>query len=210
MKEGLSELIKELSDRLKPQGLLLSAALFADTRLTDVAYDIPTLSHYLDWISLKQDNRTDFNDETCVNPDNNSQIKAAVDHWLKKGAAPEKLVLGMYAFPWFSTSGIIGREWAFDELCAKNKSDGWKVVRDPRNKMASYLKKNDQLLAFDDVENISTKGKLICEENLGGGVLWMLDFDDPDGSCGCGKFPLITALNQEIRGIGGVAAQNCV
>lgn len=192
-------MIRELSETFKPHGLLLSAALLINTRITEGAYEVPMLSKYLDWVSLKP--RYDFDDKT----EENFNIKAAVGHWLMRGAAPEKLVLGMYTFGWFSTSKIDGRTMVFDEICGKAKY-GWKVVH---NRAGSYIHKNNQSIAFDDVENIRAKAKLICEMNLGGGVLWTLDYDDFRGSCGCGKYPLITALNQEIRGIGGTPVQNC-
>lgn len=37
---------------------------------------------------------------------------------------------------------------------------------------------------------------LIKELNLGGGSIWSLDLDDFSGNCGCGKYPLLTALNR--------------
>lgn len=95
---------------------------------------------------------------------------------------------------------------AYYEICDKTKRNGWTVVRDPNG---PYAYKENQWVSFDDVENIRTKANYICEKNLGGGMFWALDFDDFRGSCGCGKYPLHTALNQVIRGIGGATVNNC-
>jgi len=51
-KQSFAELIKELSDEFKPRGLLLSAAVSPSKRVIDAGYDVPTLSKYLDWISI--------------------------------------------------------------------------------------------------------------------------------------------------------------
>lgn len=102
------------------------------------------------------------------------------------------------------------RSFPFKDICERIKSNhGWNIVRNPRNEMGLYAYNNGFWVAFDDVENIRIKAKLICEMHLGGGVLLALDYDDFEGSCGCGKYPLITALNQEMRAIGGTPVQNC-
>lgn len=41
--------------------------------------------------------------------------------------------------------------------------------------------------------------ELINKLNLGGGMMWAVDLDDFKNLCGCGKYPLLTALN---RGLG--------
>ena len=100
---------------------------------------------------------------------------------------------------------------AFYEICYKTKCNEWNVVRDPENRIGPYAYKGDQWVSFDDVENVRTKAKYIREMNLGGGVIWTLDFDDFRGSCGCDKYPLLRALNQELRDeeVEGDIIQNC-
>jgi len=48
-----------------------------------------------------------------------------------------------------------------------------------------------------------SQAELIKKLNLGGGMIWSLDLDDFRGLCGCGKYPLLTALNNGLgRGNG--------
>lgn len=109
-KESFAELIKELSEKFRPQGLLVSAALFDTKQIADTAYDIPKLSKYTDWISLKQDGPDDTCDADDESEENTlsedydySKVEEAVDYWIDKGAAPEKLTVGIYTFGWGET-----------------------------------------------------------------------------------------------------------
>lgn len=226
---------KELSESFKPEGLLVTAAVSANPTTSDQAYDIPTMSKYLDFINLMSydyhgqwDHKTGHN--APFEASDNFNVKASVDYWLQKGTAPEKLILGLPTYGQSFTlsnpqnngfdapasgGGQAGQytkaagTLAYYEICEKTKKEGWKVVRDPQNKIGPYATKDNQWVSFDDAENAHTKGKYICEKGLGGGMIWALDFDDFKGSCGCGKYPILTALNQEIRGVGGAPVQNC-
>lgn len=236
-KANLSILIRELSEAFKPKGLLLSTALSSNIAFADPtnAYDIPTLSKYLDWISLKQYNNDCKYDHrigeyTPYTDFENFQVRATINYWMHKGAAPEKLILEISTFGWIyilADSRNHGYSEAasplnskaspfftfpvmpFYQICDSTKNYGWKVVRDSQNKIRPYAHKHDHWVSFYDVEDVRNLGKLICDMNLGGGIFWIMNFDDSRGMCECGKFPLITALNQEIRGIGGTPIKNC-
>lgn len=204
-REGFAGLVRDLSETFRPQGLLLSAALFANGRTADVAYDIQQISRYLEWISLKEEYYC--GDEIEENSSDHLNINATIDYWLKKGAAPEQLIMEIMAYGCVKLGGCVQpAEMKFYEICEKTKKFGFKVVR---NKTRSLAYNDDQLVIFDDVENIRAKGKLIYDRNLGGGMVWPIQYDDFSGICGCGKFPLLTALNQELRGVGGVPVHNC-
>ena len=51
-KANFAALVKELSDAFKPEGLLLTAAVSPSARVINEAYEIPSLSQYLDYISV--------------------------------------------------------------------------------------------------------------------------------------------------------------
>lgn len=82
-------------------------------------------------------------------------------------------------------------------------------VRDPQHRIGPYAYHSNQWVSYDDVENIRTKAKFMRDLNLGGGMIWALDLDDFSGSCGCGKYPLLTTLNQVLRNTGGPKVDNC-
>ena len=56
---------KELSEAFKPKGLLLSAAVSAGKSTIDMAYDVPVLGQYLDFINvMSYDFRGHWDDKT--------------------------------------------------------------------------------------------------------------------------------------------------
>lgn len=75
-------------------------------------------------------------------------------------------------------------------------------MKDPLKRIGPYAIRNDQWVSYDDVSNVLAKASFIRELNLAGGMIWALDLDDFKGKCGCGKYPLLSALN---RGLGGSA-----
>lgn len=86
---------------------------------------------------------------------------------------------------------------AYYEICNNTQHNGWTVVQN--DGAGPYAYHGDQWVSYDNVENIRAKAKYVLDNNLGGAMIWTLDFDDFRGSCGCGNYPLLTALNQAIR-----------
>lgn len=54
---------------------------------------------------------------------------------------------------------------------------------------------DDQWVGFDDEKSIKLKIEYALENNLGGAMVWSLDYDDFKGICGH-KYPLLTAVNK--------------
>lgn len=101
------------------------------------------------------------------------------------------------------TPGIV----SFYEVCMKTKRDGWTVVR-PEN-AGPYTYYENQWISYEDVETVSVKAKYIRAMRLGGGMIWSLDFDDFTALCGCGFYPLLAALHQDMQSAGGRPLHNC-
>lgn len=51
-KQHFAEFVHELSDALKPRGLLLSSAVSPSKTVIDAGYEVSTLSKYFDWIAV--------------------------------------------------------------------------------------------------------------------------------------------------------------
>lgn len=230
MNQGFAQLIGDLSKAFKPNQWLLSTTVLARPNGADATYDIPQLMQNFDWVSLQFDFYSSYGGRTeHIAPlygTNNVNINSTVQYWIGKGVPSENLILGISAAglsftlenpnnhglnapsshagnegPFTSVPGTM----AYYEIC-NNTQNGWNVVHD---KMGTYAYHGDQWVSFDDVENVRVKAKYIHDMGLGGGMLWSLDFDDFHGSCGCGKYPLLTALNQDLRGNAGKQIDNC-
>lgn len=99
-------MIKELHEEFQSKGYILSTTVSCKNDYIDIAYDVPTLSKYLDFINLySYDLNTAIESpyQTMVAAPLHPQTKAigkdryytiefALNYWLKKGADPNKLV----------------------------------------------------------------------------------------------------------------------
>lgn len=240
-KQGFAKLIRDLSKAFIPNEWLLSVAVSTNVAAFNgtASYDVPQLNRYCDWISLMtrdyystpENNKTEL--IAPLRASNKIDIDSTVKYWIQNGAAPEKLILGIPTHGLSFTlenpenhdlgapsyepgragafSSMLGT-LAFYEICNNTQHNGWTVVQNPNNEIGPYAYHGDQWVSFDNVENVRAKAKYIHDMKLGGGMVWTLDFDDFRGSCGCGKYPLLTALNQAIRdeNFDAESLQHCV
>ncbi|XP_054011753.1 probable chitinase 10 [Hylaeus anthracinus] len=149
----------------------------------------------------------------------------SIIYWLERGVPSSKLVMGIPAYgqsftlsekpqtkeiPGFNvqTSGP-GRPGEFTksagllayyEICDNAKNKRWSVTENPGGRVGPYITKGDQWISYDDVSSILQKAEFINTLNLGGAMMWSLDMDDFRGRCGYGRYPLLSAVNQGIRG----------
>ncbi|XP_017086419.2 probable chitinase 10 [Drosophila eugracilis] len=166
--------------------------------------------------------------EGDTNPSFNGNF--SIHYWLDRGTPPEKLIMGM---PMYGQSYTLadqkhkslndkslgpgkagtytrsGGFLAYYEICEMVGNSEWSVIRDDEGRIGPYAYSGNQWISYDDVADIRRKAKLISSLRLGGGMIWALDLDDFSGRCGCGKHPLLRALNQELRGIPGEEVKNC-
>ncbi|XP_014602332.1 PREDICTED: probable chitinase 3 [Polistes canadensis] len=227
-------LLRDLRTALKIRRLLFSIAVSSSKKVIDIAYQVPILSEYVDWIDvMTYDYHGYWEGQTghvaplyhcSADEDQYMNVKSSLKYWIEKGAPSEKLMLGIPAYGQSFTlaenaipltaknsnfvpskSSGPGKPGKFSkvpgflsyyEICDKVKNARWNVTKDPQRCSGSYATKDDQWVSYDDVSNIFKKADLIRELNLGGGSIWSLDLDDFSGYCGCGKYPLLTALNR--------------
>lgn len=79
------------------------------------------------------------------------------------------------------------------------KHGGWTVERDPENRIGPWARRGTQWVSFDDTKMVTRKTQLVRKHGLGGAMIWALDLDDFRNTCGCGRHPLLKAINAELR-----------
>ncbi|XP_056636318.1 probable chitinase 10 [Diorhabda sublineata] len=104
-KQAFASLVTELSSAFKPKGLLLSSAVSPSKAVIDAGYDVPTLSKYLDWISIMTydfhghwDKRTGHVAPLYYHPGTTYDYfnsNYTINYWISNGAPPEKLIMGI-------------------------------------------------------------------------------------------------------------------
>lgn len=153
-----------------------------------------------------------------------------IHYWMEKGAPAHKLVMGMpmygqsFALADTRQTGLNSKSYgpgeagtytraggflSYYEICSNVNKGGWTVERDPQGRIGPYAYKGNQWVSYDDVEDIRRKSQFVKDLRLGGGMIWALDLDDFRGICGCGKHPLLSTINQELRGIPGQRRSDC-
>ncbi|KAF6212661.1 hypothetical protein GE061_013187 [Apolygus lucorum] len=163
-----------------------------------------------------------------VNPHFN--VDYSINYWLAKGLRNDKLVVGIPMYgksftlasprnnglnapikgpgrggPITNSRGTL----AFYEICAAVRRDHWKTKRESDGSMGPYAFKGDQWVSYDDISDIEKKIQLIKSKGLGGGMIWAPDFDDFKNTCGCGRYPLLTALSSTLNGGPAPRVRNC-
>ncbi|KDR16263.1 probable chitinase 10 isoform X3 [Zootermopsis nevadensis] len=152
------------------------------------------------------------------------QKKLTVDfsarEWVKQGAPKEKLMIGM---PTYGRSFTLVDPTKFDigapasgggtpgkytgeagfmsyyEVCDFLHGENTTLVWD-NEQQVPFAYRKDQWVGFDDERSLKTKMAWLKEEGFGGIMIWSVDMDDFRGQCGTGKYPLISAMRQELEG----------
>lgn len=106
-KSNFIELIRDLKAAFRPKQLLLTAAIGAAAPTIDIAYDIPSMYKYLDYVHVmcydyhgKWDRKTGHNAPLYQRPNEKGQdvflnVEYTLEYLMEKGALPEKTVLGV-------------------------------------------------------------------------------------------------------------------
>lgn len=224
-KQGFTAWLVDLRKAFDPHGLLLTAAVSAGKSTIDRGYDIPKVAKLLDMINLMSydfhgswENRVAHHAPLYADPGQNPElcVDFAVNYWIKKGAPPHKLIMGVPAYgrtwtlagsdtsPGAAAAGA-GREGRhvrergslpFFECCLAEK-EGWTKRR---TQAGPYLTKGNQWVGYDDVQSVVQKAQYATDMGLGGVMMWDITTDDFGDVCGEGKNPLLTAMVRTLHG----------
>ncbi|XP_054010820.1 mucin-2-like [Hylaeus anthracinus] len=254
-KDNYANLVQELREEFDRESsktgrprLLLSLAMPAGIEYIDKGYDVPRLNEYLDFINLlSYDYHSSYEpavnhhaplypleEDNEYNYDSELTIDYTIEYLLKKGASPEKIILGI---PTYGRSYTLFNEDATDlgspadgpgvegdatrekgylayyEICESlAASDDWEVVQPNSNAMGPYAFKGDQWVGYDDENIVRLKAKYANEKHLGGIMFWTIDNDDFRGKCHDRPYPLIEAAKEVLltdRLVFNKAADSC-
>lgn len=209
--------------------LLLTAAVAAGEWTVDKAYEVDLVCEASDFINLMSydlhgswESFTGHNSPLYTETGGNKKLSVdyAVNLWLSRGCAKDKLVMGMGTYgrtftlvnkartglnadasgpgaagPSTSAKGFL----SYYEICDFVKNKGWtsEFIDEIKSPIAY---KGDQWVGYDDQTSIAIKSQYIKDKGLGGGMIWALDLDDFTGSCGEGNYPLLTTINRILGG----------
>lgn len=222
---NFSKLLKELRAAFDPEGLLLTAAVAAPENAITTYYEVPELSKYLDFINvMTYDIHGSWEKETgenaplypaSIDTSPYLNVKACIEGWIRQGAAPEKIVLGMGTYgrsftlaeanqhglgaptygggnsgPYTNQMGMLG----YNEIVEKLR-DGELTVVWNEEQQVPYAYGGNQWVGYDDPKSIKVKCEFAKQMNLGGGMIWSLETDDFHGVSG-ETFPLLKTINR--------------
>lgn len=96
-KENFVLLLQELQERLKTWDLMLTVAVPMNTKITELAYDIPKVRSIVDYVFLMAYDFTDSTSKTTGLLAPMSEIKNTVNKWIENASDAEKrkIVLGV-------------------------------------------------------------------------------------------------------------------
>ncbi|XP_078604331.1 uncharacterized protein LOC144878045 isoform X1 [Branchiostoma floridae x Branchiostoma japonicum] len=237
-KENFILLVKELREyfdseevQMGTEKLLLTAAVSAGMKRIDAGYNVPGLARYLDFINLMT---YDLSPDNVTGTWHNSLLRAppnvtgyeatlntiwAVEKWIREGATPSKLVLGIPLYgnsfqllsnqstelgapvkglgrgqPYTMQDGFL----AYYEICELLSNGGLRFWDQKNN--ALYMYKDNYWTAYDDEMTIQMKVEWLKNRGLGGAMVWALDFDDFRGStCSTKPNPLLRTINKALE-----------
>uniref|UniRef100_A0A1Q3FSC0 Putative catalytically inactive chitinase-like lectin n=1 Tax=Culex tarsalis TaxID=7177 RepID=A0A1Q3FSC0_CULTA len=212
-RENFVSLVKELSQQFKRNNLLLTSAIGAGKDTIDAAYDIKTLSKYLDYLHIMcYDYNGSWNRKIGPNAPLQSRdvlnVEYTIEHLMALGAPSNKIVLGLpfygrtfvtpskrakigdesddkgFAGPSTNENGFMG----YNEVCEALKAnpDGWNLSWDSEasEAIATILDGNmTRVVIYDNTRSMANKVRFAVRQNLGGLMIWSVDTDDFNGLC---------------------------
>ncbi|XP_014476727.1 PREDICTED: probable chitinase 2 [Dinoponera quadriceps] len=219
-------LVKELSDAYREPRLSLTAAISADKKTIDQAYNIPEISKYLDHIFvMAYDYHGTWDKKALPNSPLRSNdglnVEDSITYLLQQGAPAEKLVLGlpMYGRTYILTTppekpdvnpiGLpalttgfkgpyTGQEgfMGFNEICEAQTSSEVWTTGWDNDTNTAYAIKQNHVVFYDSIKSIEAKVEYAKKKKLAGVMVWSIDTDDFRGKCYKSEFPIMKAINK--------------
>ncbi|KAG4076517.1 hypothetical protein HA402_011333 [Bradysia odoriphaga] len=222
-------LLKELKEKFNGSKLL-TAAVGATQSFHQSSYDVVQMNQYLDLINIMSyDYHGAYDGVTgqtsplyASSVDTNAQLNqdASITAWINAGASPQKLLMGVALYgrtftlsnvnnnkvgsptsgpgaagPYTLESGTLSHL----EICEKLKSSGWTTVFDDKQKNP-YSYNGNQWIGYDNTQSVQIKAEYAVARNLGGIMVWAIDYEDAKNVCGGGAFPLLQTINRVLSG----------
>jgi len=231
-KKSFIYLARDLKAAFTEDKFLLTAAIGAGKATIDISYDVPGMYKYMDFVNVmcydyhgKWDKKTGHNAPLRARPDEVGgnvflNLEYTINYLLKKGAKPEKTILGVplygrafllsnpamnhmgdpakttsFAGPYTREQGFLGYNEICKELSAP--SSNWTIVWEKCHQ-APYMFRHDRWVSYDNERSVRLKANFAFEKKLGGVMVWSIETDDFNGVCNGEKFPLLRTLNKAL------------
>lgn len=182
-KDNLSVFMKELSERLKPQGYIISIDVFPkqdESNDVAIAYDYAQLAKYADKIMIMTyDNHGTWSDAGPI----------ADIHWVEnnltyalKFIPKSKLYLGIaaYGYDW-SSKGVESLE--YNALMTLSQRYNSQPLWDDSSKSPHFAYKDTDGIThqiwYENKESLKYKLDLVTKYDIAGAALWKLGEEDP-------------------------------
>lgn len=229
-RENLVYLTQELRlafDEVSPS-LLLTVALSGSEYIADRAYNIATMTKYVDFLNVMSynlhgswENATGHHSEIHEHSNSVSDghsVSSIMEYYVRKGSPPEKLMMGI---------PLYGRSFTLTNpndngIGAQISGPGRPGVYTKENGLLAYFEicdriKNDnwkvrrdlkagpyafhgdQWVGYDDQISAKEKAFLIMKKGYGGAVFWDISLDDFRGRCHKRTFPIVRELRMNMQ-----------
>lgn len=208
----------ELDSRLG-SGATLSIAASPNPNIVDDAYEVGTISNYLDYVNVMTydyhggwSNDTNFNapfDSPSDDPDGQQTWNTSnhMNNWASKPIAKDKLVMGM-PFYGKSYSGVGGtNDGLFNSFSSSSSETYSNIVQNikPQSDYEYFWHPDAQVpwlysaaenvfISYDDESSISNKCNFVTNNGFGGVMCWELSQDASN--------TLITTMHDTVHGGG--------
>ncbi|KAK3083195.1 hypothetical protein FSP39_016475 [Pinctada imbricata] len=219
--------LREDFDQYAQEGhprLLLSIAAAPGKDDIDSSYDVAQISRYVDFINVmaydyygQWSHSAGYNSPLyTTDPSSTLSQNWTINYYLRLGAPPHKLVMGINAaavgltlkdasdnkpgapvinggVPKGPILEVPGRR-SYQEMCSLLRTSGFSTHWDQGHAM-TYALKGNQWFGYETERSVKTKVEYAMNLGLGGVMFWSLDIDDFTGNyCKRGRYPLLTAI----------------